>query len=70
MPEKFYTIGEIFRLGLLKTPDGTPYRHKANVMRIVKQSGMAVDRPTKFGPSRTLTRRQIQAINATTKKPR
>jgi len=63
MSNKYYTTGEIFRLGLLKTADGKPYKHKASVSTRIAKSGYAVERPTRWGKSKTITAKQVEALN-------
>lgn len=60
---KYYTIGEIFRLGLLRSYDGTPYKHKASVSNIVnKMKTKTMD--TKWGPAKVISEEQIEEYNS------
>lgn len=38
--ERLYTLGEIHRLGLLKSHTGEPYKHKATISRIMSRMKM------------------------------
>ena len=35
-----YTIGEIYRLGLIKTRDGESYKHRESVAKYLKRKGV------------------------------
>lgn len=35
--QKYYTIGEILRLGLMKSRSGEPYKDKASILRRVRK---------------------------------
>lgn len=59
---KTYTIGEIFRLGLLKGADGKPYLHKASVTNALARSG-AQKVMTKWGMGYAVTMKEINAWN-------
>ena len=59
---KYYTLGEIFRLGLLKGFDGKPYKHKATVSRIVRGAKFK-NVKTRFGMAKGLTIQQIEKLN-------
>lgn len=62
MKQTYFTIGEIFRLGLLKTFDGQPYKHKASISNIVaKLSTKSLQ--TKWGLAKTLSEEQIEEFN-------
>lgn len=53
---KYYTLGEIFRLGLIKDKKGKPYKHKASVTNFFKRSGIQLKvRKTKFGYEKMIT---------------
>ena len=59
---KYYTIGEIFRLGLLKNHKGEPYKHKATVSTVVR--GMKVVRKkTAFGLGKFVPESEIKRHN-------
>jgi len=60
-----YTIGEIVRLGLLKSHNGKPYKHKATVLALVKKSQRVT---TPWGVGYRVTRKEIDALNARWKK--
>ena len=57
-----YTIGEIFRLGLLKNFDGKPYKHKATISKIVNQM-TTKSKQTRWGIAKTLSEKQIKEYN-------
>lgn len=59
---KKYTIGEIFRLGLLKNHKGESYKHKATISRIVNQSNYK-EVKTPFGYGKVLTDKDIKELN-------
>jgi len=44
-----FTVGEIFRFGLLKTHTGEPYKDKATISRIVKNLLSAKRKLTPWG---------------------
>lgn len=59
---KEYTIGEIYREGLLKNHDGAPYKHKATISRIV--NGMVykeIDTP--WGKAKVVSEKEIDQHN-------
>lgn len=58
-----YTIGEVFRFGLLRNADGKPYSHKATVSRIINSSGYAVVKKTKHGLAKTISKKNIELLN-------
>lgn len=60
---KTYTIGEIFRLKLLKNHLGEPYKHKATLSKIVNKIGAKTIK-TAFGEGKVLTEKQINDYNA------
>lgn len=57
-----YTIGEIFRLGLLKNHNGLPYAHKSTVSKIVNRLSPNT-KDTAFGEAKTLSSSQINDYN-------
>lgn len=59
---KNYTIGEIFRLGLLKNHEGKPYSHKSTVSKIVNKLSPA-SKNTVFGGAKVLSMEQICEYN-------
>jgi len=59
---KHYSIGEIFRLGLLKNFDGVPYKHKATVSKIVARLPYKEEK-TRWGVSKTLSEKHIEEYN-------
>jgi len=59
---RYYTIGEIYRLGLLKSHSGKPYMDKATVSRIVRSANYQnIDTP--FGPGKRISKKEIDRIN-------
>lgn len=59
---KLYTIGEIYRLGLLKNHKGEPYKDKSTVAKIVATLGF-VTKKTPWGTAKCLTKDQIELYN-------
>lgn len=59
---KHFTIGEIFRLGLLKTSKGTPYTSKGSVSVAVRQLEFKIEE-TPFGRARLIPRSEIDRYN-------
>ena len=59
---RYYTIGEITRLGLLKKHKGEPYSDKATVSRIVSKMDF-VEMETPWGKAKTVTKTQIDQHN-------
>jgi len=59
---KHYTIGEIFRLGLLKGWDGKPYKHKATVSKYVNQMKWRI-RKTRWGEAKEVSGKEIEDFN-------
>jgi hypothetical protein len=60
---KTYTLGEIFRLGLLKNHKGEPYRQKATLSRIVDRMGLEKVQ-TPFGLGYSVPESRIKEHNA------
>ena len=60
---KYFTIGEIYRLGLLKSFDGKPYRHKATISRYVNQMKFSL-RMTRWGLAKEVSATEIKRFNA------
>ena len=59
-----YTVGEVARLGLLKSHLGKPYKDKATVLRIL-QSVAGIKRvKTPFGLGYAVTDHQIDVLNS------
>ena len=59
---KYYTIGEIFRLGLLKTWDGQPYKNKDSVSRVVNKLKYKTVK-TRWGVAKALSMAEIDKHN-------
>lgn len=60
---KTYTIGEIYRLGLLKSHTGAPYKDKGTVSKVLAQlPHKLVDTP--WGKSKVFTQKQIDELNS------
>jgi len=57
---KTYTIGEILRLGLLKNHKGEPYKDKASILRLVKDSKKV---KTPWGMGYAVTESEIKTLN-------
>lgn len=60
--KKYHTIGEIFRLGLLKNHTGKPYKHKATISRIVSRAKFEV-RNTAWGTAKMVSEKEINRLN-------
>lgn len=60
--EKLYSLGEIFKLGLLKNASGEAYKHKATISRVVALMDF-VEVKTPHGMSKCLTEEQINNHN-------
>lgn len=59
---KTYTIGEIYRLKLLKNHKGEPYKDKATVSKILSKYPHRVIQ-TAFGPGKIFTQETIDFLN-------
>jgi len=59
---KLYTIGEIFRQGLLKNHKGEPYAHKASVSKALSKCEYEISH-TPFGESKCFTEEKINELN-------
>ncbi|UOF78926.1 hypothetical protein [Caudoviricetes sp.] len=57
-----YTIGEIYRLQLLKTATGQPYKDKASVSNVLRGQPHTV-KQTPHGPAKMYTKETIQKLN-------
>lgn len=64
MEKKYYTAGEIHRLGLLKTFYGEPYKQKASVTQIVKHMENVQKVPTPHGVGFAVPVEEIEKYNA------
>ena len=62
MKNQNYTVGQIFRLGLLKNHAGQPYKDKATVLRIVR-SLYYTKVKTPWGPSYAVHQSEIDRHN-------
>lgn len=60
---KEYTIGEIYRLQLLKTACGRPYKDKASVSNVLRNYPHTV-KNTAYGPAKMYTQTTIDKVNA------
>ena len=60
---KTFTIGEIYRLGLLKNSEGVPYKDKATVSKELR-SQPYVEVDTAFGPAKKYTLEVIDKVNS------
>lgn len=59
---KYYTIGEIFRQGLLKNSFGEPYKHKGAVSKALSGVEFKAVR-TAWGVGKTYSEKQIEGLN-------
>ena len=59
---KYHTIGEIFRLKLLKNHKGQPYNDKSAVARIVNTLNYK-ERDTPWGPAKVVSQSEINRHN-------
>ena len=59
---KKYTIGEVFRLGLLKNWKGEPYKDKASISRIVSKMKFETKK-TAWGMARVVSEKEIHKMN-------
>jgi hypothetical protein len=59
---KFYTIGEIFRLQLLKNHEGQPYKDRPTVSRIVNSMNYKTKK-TPYGPAKVVSEKEIEKHN-------
>lgn len=61
---KHYTIGEIFRLGLLKNHKGEAYKHKSTVRNML---GKAKKKKVQgqYGPTYQVSEQEIDRLNHT-----
>jgi len=55
---KYYTIGEVFRLGLLKNYKGEPYKDKATVSRVVNKMKY-ITKKTPWGIAKVVSEKEI-----------
>jgi len=60
--EQLFTIGDIFRQGLLKTAEGEPYLTKRSVLSLVNKCEYH-NKLTKYGMAKCLTMKQIEELN-------
>ena len=59
---KTYTIGEIYKQGLLKNWKGESYKDKASVSKVVNRMKFKIKK-TPFGEAKTITEKQIEDYN-------
>lgn len=59
---KYYTIGEVFRLGLLKNHKGEAYKDKATVSRVIGKMKTGT-RNTPFGIAKVISESDIDTHN-------
>lgn len=59
---KYYTLGEIFRKGLLKNWKGEPYKDKASLSKVVNKLRYTTKR-TPWGIAKCLSEKQIKEYN-------
>ena len=60
---KNYSLGQIYRLGLLKNHEGKPYRHKATISRIVRYLPGVTKRDGPFGQEYAIPKAEIARYN-------
>jgi hypothetical protein len=59
-----YTIGQIYKLGLLKTRDGQPYKDKSTVSITLRRLEVPFKmKKTLHGMSKTYTQEQLEELN-------
>lgn len=59
---KLYTIGEIYRLKLLKNHNGEPYKHKGTIAKIVSKLNPTTKK-SPWGLAVCLSEKQINDYN-------
>jgi hypothetical protein len=59
--DKLYTIGEIHRLGFLKTFDGVPYKNKDTVSRLLSRYPHTLFM-TRHGMAKGYSKEQVEEI--------
>jgi hypothetical protein len=59
-----FTIGEILRRGLLRNHKGEPYKHKATILKLIKEHTKVLKKKTPFGEGYSVSQAQIDSINA------
>lgn len=63
MKTKTYTLGQIARSGLLKNHKGEPYKHKATILRILRDARVKRAK-TPWGMGYAVTAAQIEQLNS------
>ena len=62
MKQQYYSIGEVFRLGLLKNHEGQPYKHKATISKLI--GGLKFrEKQTAWGLSKEISLAEIERYN-------
>lgn len=61
---KYYTLGEIFRLGLLRTRKGKAYKHKATVRDLVLAHLKYKRVKSKWGDAFSVSESEIKRYNS------
>jgi hypothetical protein len=59
---KYYTIGEVFRQGLLKNHKGESYKHKASISKIFGKLSTKTKK-TPWGEAKLIDDKTIQKLN-------
>ena len=59
---KYYTMGEIHKLGLLVNHKGEAYKHKATISKVVNRAEYK-EIKTPFGLGKALSEKQIRDLN-------
>lgn len=55
---KLFTIGQIYRLGLLKNREGESYKNKATISRIVNRMKFTIV-VTPWGPAKAVSQKEL-----------
>lgn len=64
MKENYFTIGEIFRGGMLFTNDGEYYKSKASVSQRLSRVGATyVEKKSPFGMAKMYSDKEISRVN-------
>lgn len=63
---RYYTIGEIYRLGLMKSSTGEAYKHKATISKYVSNMKWR-KRKTIWGDAKEVAKSEITIFNRTRK---
>ncbi len=61
--KKTYTLGEIFKLGLLKNKDGLPFAHKGTVAKVIQGKLQHKKVSTRWGMGYEVSVEEINRFN-------